>query len=120
MSLFLCIFNFLEIMEQTNNIDSWNFKGVKSSGFFGTQSDWKQTLVSAFNVVCKRNNLLSEKIEPVRTLVPEKFKSLIEAISCYRNNKIDNKYEIEFTNSNNNIILIDGKYPLEIKDFINN
>lgn len=84
-------------------MEKWNYAEMQNKeNFFGTQKDWNQTLVTMINQV-------SDKNYPTTILVPKKFQSLIESLEFYKLGKIGNKYNVNFTESTNDIIELDGK-----------
>ena len=95
-------------------MEIWNYKPAEKPFSEEVQSDWNSTLVTAFNCVVVENNL-SHKVT-LETLVPVKFKNIIESLLYYQNGMVAGKYKIKIINENSNIISIEG-CDLEIINF---
>lgn len=95
-------------------MEKWNYE--KPDTIFGTQKDWNQTIVTALNSVVNENNLTHKRL--LETLVPLKFKSIIDCLWLYNEFEeiIAGKYCIKFTPDDINVIIIEG-CELEIENF---
>jgi hypothetical protein len=91
-------------------MESWNYE----KPHYGDQLDWNQTLVTALNCIVSENNL-SHKSK-IETIVPIKFKPLIESLIFYNNDMIGDKYCIHFIDENFDEILIE-ECVLDILNF---
>lgn len=87
-------------------MENWNYK-INN----GDQIDWNQTLITKFNQLNKNSD--NRKLS-----IPIKFKNLIKSLYFYdeQSSMIAFKYEVLFTNEDNNIILV-GDNKLEILNF---
>ena len=87
-------------------MENWNYK-INN----GDQIDWNQTLITKFNQ-------LNENSDNRKLSIPIKFKNLIKSLYFFdeQSSMIAFKYEVLFTNEDNNIILV-GDNKLEILNF---
>ena len=74
------------------------------------QIHWNQTLNTMLNVVSK------DKEIPVLIKVPNKLKPIVESLMFYKNNKIGDRYTVEFIDIDSNIIDISDS-KLEVENF---
>lgn len=95
-------------------MEKWNYQ--KPDSIFGTQKDWNQTIITAFNSIVNENNLTHKSL--LETLVPLKFKPIIDCLWFYNEFEeiIAGKYSIKFTPDDINVIIIEG-CELEIENF---
>jgi hypothetical protein len=86
----------------------------QNNRYFGIQTDWNQTLLTLFN------ELGVGMDSPKIIRVPNKFKELIETLCYYDsiNYMIGNRFNVEFVDSEEDIMYVCGK-PLEIIKKIN-
>jgi len=109
-----------EYLFKENNkyiMKTWNYNPPYEI-VFGTQDDWNQTLVTAFNSVIEENNILNF---PIEIYSPEKFRKIFESLYYYnpKDNTLSNKYIVKYGSSNfQNIILINSQYELEILNYV--
>lgn len=93
-------------------MENWDYKLPEIESWFELQTDWNQTLITKFN------SLSVGVHEKTHIKVPNKFKPLVETLSFYdsENLTIGNKYNVEFIDSDDEIIIV-GDKELEIKNF---
>jgi hypothetical protein len=99
-------------VNEINNMEKWNYNQPIPQPLWDAQTDWNQTLVTKFN-------FLSVGVKGrVLIKVPKKFKNLIESLLFYDNNNltISQKYDVEFTDSDTNVIIV-GEKEVEIENF---
>ena len=87
----------------------WNY--LLPEGFDkDMQNAWNQTLVT------KLNSLVKEINTPITINVSNKLKPIIEDLAFYSNNKIGDKYIVNFINEDSNVIHVSG-IILEIENY---
>jgi hypothetical protein len=95
-------------------MEKWNYEMPERFAGIGDQSAWNSTLVTALNCVVLDNNLMHKST--LETLVPTKFKNMIESLILYDNGSIAGKYNVKFTEEDSNNIIIEG-CELEILNY---
>lgn len=95
-------------------MEKWNYQ--KPDSVFGTQKDWNQTIVTAFNSIVNENNLSHKRL--IETLVPLKLKTIIDCLWLYDETEemLSGKYSIKFIPDDSNVIILEG-CELEIENF---
>jgi hypothetical protein len=93
----------------------WNYKGYETElngNYYGDQTDWNETIVTKFNQLSIDTN----GHNTIR--VPNKFKQIINNLVYYSQstNKINERYNIEFIETDENIIYV-GENKLEILNY---
>lgn len=101
---------------------TWNFNGVRSNNFFGTQADWNQTLLTRMNEInasrFQAGHSHYEIITEVK--VPKKFKPIFESIVYYnnKNSNIADRYHVDFSLDNSkSYILFPNDYKIIIENY---
>jgi hypothetical protein len=96
--------------------DIWNYKGVRSKGFFGTQADWNMTLV----------RLIESKIHDfgnIRVKASENLRGLFESLVFLTKGSCDydidtqsiSKLILEFDESTSNLITLPDGRSIEVQ-----
>jgi hypothetical protein len=93
-------------------MEKWNYEITFNPNLGDLQKDWNQTLLTKFNY------LTIGVDKEILIKVPNKFKDLIESLTYYDqfSNKISNRYNVIFFESEENIIYLD-KMELEIENY---
>ena len=81
---------------------TWNYNPPDNANEKIIQDDWNQTLVTEFNKIYalsteNSNDTLCKKYNSLmKIVVPIKFKLLIESLSTYKDEKIGDRYIVDF------------------------
>ncbi len=90
-------------------MENWDYKKMGDMDFF-LQKSWNQTVVTKLNEISKESEL------PITINVSENLSPLMESLYFYQNGMIGDKYVINYVDSTQNIIEVEGVI-LEVLNF---